>query len=116
MEPRITNPPIVSTPIYRVRGQKNWIYPDRRLNPEDCETLTNINITEEGTADKRNGYETYNSNQITEAAAAKAVVGLFSQTFTAAQTRNVVIAGTKGRGKRGWVISKGNYGIFRRKH
>ncbi len=92
-EPRITN--AIPSPIYRVRGVKNWIYPDARMGPENCEVLENINITEEGTADKRNGYATYNSNQITEAAAAMPVVGLFQQVYTSGASRDIVVAGTK---------------------
>jgi len=92
-EPKITN--AIPSPIFRVRGVKNWIYPDRRITAEDCETLKNINITEEGTADKRNGYTPYNANQILESTVAMPIVGLFQQVYTGAQSRNIVVAGTK---------------------
>src|SRR3990167_4964194 len=86
-------PSLVTSPIFRVRGKRTAFYPD--VKPEQCETLVNINLTERGTADRRNGYAKYNSNQITETAVAKAVTGLWQQTFTNAATRNVVVAGSK---------------------
>jgi len=86
-------PGFITSPIFGVGGQQTTFYPF--ADPQKCEALSNIELTERGTADRRYGYGKYNSNQITEAAAAKAITGLLQQKFTNATTRNFVIAGTK---------------------
>jgi len=88
-------PNLVTSPqTYRIRGQSSLIYPDQRLTPEHCITLSNINIGENNLATTRSGYSEYNTAQITETAVAKALTGLFQFPFKAA-TRQVEMAGTK---------------------
>lgn len=84
-----------TSPVFEIRGQNNFFYPDRRLNNENAELLKNVNLTERGTARRRNGYAKYNSNQISEAATAQPVTGLRQATFANGTTRNVEVAGTK---------------------
>ena len=86
-------PGFVTSPIFGIGGQQTTFYPF--ADPQKCEVLTNVELTERGTADRRYGYAKYNSNQITETAIAKSVTGLLQQKFTNMTTRNLVIAGTK---------------------
>jgi len=60
-------PGLHKSPLFRVRGQSNFIYPDERLDPRQCTTLSNINLTETGTAKTRDGYATLNASQTTSA-------------------------------------------------
>lgn len=62
--PELT-PGLHKSPLFRLRGQSNFIYPDDRLDPRQCETLKNVNLTEVGTAKTRSGYATFNANQTT---------------------------------------------------
>jgi len=75
----IVQPDLTTDPIYQVRGQKDFLYPDARLTAEDCETLTNMNLTERGTARRRSGFTTYNSAQI---AAGADTLGLIQATYS----------------------------------
>jgi hypothetical protein len=86
---------LVKSPIYRIRGRSDFLYGDPRLNPENTETMNNVNITERGTARKRRGNGLYNSAQITETAVAKDVVGLRQQLFSDGTTKQLELAGTK---------------------
>ena len=87
-------PGLQKSPIIQVRGQTNRLYPDRNLTPEMTATLSNINLTEKGTAKKRGGYSKYNSSQITESGNAKDVTGIFQHPFKAG-TELASFAGTK---------------------
>ena len=84
-----------ASPIVRIRGQKTFKYPDPRLGIGDCETLKNVNLTPQGTAQRRYGYEKYNSTQITETSVAVPVTGLLQQKFTNATELQIEVAGTK---------------------
>jgi len=75
----IVTPDLITQPIYRVRGQSDRVYPDPRLTPENCEELTNMNLTERGTARRRQGFTPYNSTQI---ASSKSITGLIQETFS----------------------------------
>jgi len=86
-------PSLQKSPIFRVRGQTNMLYPNVDLNPENTETLSNINLTERGTAKVRDGYAKYNTTQITESSVAKDVTGIAQLPFKAG-TELVLFAGT----------------------
>lgn len=90
-----TEPGLVTSPLYRPRTLSGVQYPNTDLSPEDCEVIENMDKTRTGTMAVRNGFLRYNSAQITEAAAAKAVVGFVQQTFKRGPTVNVEMAGTK---------------------
>lgn len=87
-------PDAYKTQTFRIRGQSALVYPDQRLTPEHCVLLRNINIGENSLATTRNGYDEFNTAQITETAVAKAITGLFQFPFKAG-TKNVEMAGTK---------------------
>ena len=77
-----------TSPIVRVRGRSDYLYPHEKLTVEHCQTLEDINIDEQGAAEQRNGYEKYNSNQV----AADAVgLGLLQQKFTDTTTLQVEV-------------------------
>lgn len=84
-----------ATPVIEIRGQNNFYYPDRRLKKENAESLKNVNLTERGTARRRNGYAKYNTGQITEATVAKPLVGLYQATYANGTVRNIEVAGTQ---------------------
>ena len=63
---RVTDEAVVTTPMFRVRGQvSRWNYPHTRLTPEHCEILQDVNISEEGVAQSRYGTAKYNTALIT---------------------------------------------------
>ena len=84
-------PALQKSPIILVRGQSNYIYPDQRLRPENAEVMSNMNITEEGTAKKRRGAGKYNTAQISGGKAAR---GMIQRTFKGGAERFVEVAGT----------------------
>jgi len=86
---------LTKSPIFPVRGRSDYLYGDPRLDPTATEVMTNVNITERGTARKRKGYTNYNATQITESSVAKDVVGLRQQKFSDGTTINLEMAGTK---------------------
>lgn len=89
--PRAT-PSAVTSPIYRIRGQRsNWRYPNERLTPEHTVKMRDINLSERGTADSRLGYELYNSTVLPSS---EAVVGLIQETFSTG-TGELVVTPTK---------------------
>jgi len=92
--PDPVTPGVRTSPIYRIRGKTGFDYPDPRATPENTEELENMNLTERGTAKKRDGYDEYNSNQISESGAAKDVTYLVSLPFKAG-TLFASFAGTK---------------------
>ena len=87
-------PDFLTSPIIQIRGQSNYYYPDRRLSPENTETLSNINLTERGAARRRNGYSKYNTNNFSEDGAV-AITGLAQVKFSSGTTEQVVCSGTK---------------------
>lgn len=93
-ESRVTRS-LVTSPIVRIRGRKSYTYPDRRLFPGDSDVLKNVMINTQGTITRRNGYELFNDDQITELSTAKAIVGLHEQKFTDGTIRKIEVAGTK---------------------
>jgi len=86
-------PALQKSPIFRIKGQTDKLYPNVELDPERTETLSNINLTERGTAKRRDGYAKYNATQITESAVAKDITGIFQLPFKAG-TELVLFAGT----------------------
>ena len=90
-----SEPGLITSPLYRPRTFSGVQYPDAALSPEDCSTLENFNKTRTGTMATRNGFLRYNSAQITESAAAKALTGFVQVTFKSGSTVNVETAGTK---------------------
>ena len=84
-------PGLQKSPIVLVRGQSNYIYPDERLRPENAEVMSNMNITEEGTAKKRRGAGKYNTAQISGGKAAR---GMVQRTFKGGTERFVDVAGS----------------------
>ena len=77
-----------TSPVYRIEGQKSrWRYPDPRLSPSNCEVMTNINLSEFGSADSRYGYKLYAPTAL---AASEPVTGLWQETFKSGTTRNVI--------------------------
>jgi len=84
-------PGLQKSPIVLVRGQSNYIYPDERLRPENAEVMSNMNITEEGTAKKRRGAGKYNTAQISGGKAAR---GMIQRTFKGGAERFVEVAGS----------------------
>lgn len=86
------SPDLQTSPIFRIKGQKSrWRYPDPRLTPEDTVLIRDINLSEFGTADSRNGYTKYNATTLS---GSEAVVGLIQETFTTG-THQFVITPTK---------------------
>jgi hypothetical protein len=86
-------PGMVTTPMFRVNGQKSrWRYPDPRMNPEDSILLTNVNLTERGTAQTRFGYTTFAATAL---AGAEPVVGFKQVNFPAHGLQQLVISPTK---------------------
>ena len=86
---------VTSSQIFRIRGQMSrWKYPDpyNRLTPEHCEILTNVNISERGIAESRNGYVKYNNATLT---GGETVVGLWQGKFSNGETKQVVVTPTK---------------------
>ena len=83
------------SPIFPIRGVSNYRYPDQRLTPDRTELLSNINLTERGSARVRFGSSKYNSAQITEGGSAKSVNGLIQQDFKGGTTLQIETAGTK---------------------
>jgi len=75
----LVTPDLITQPTYQVRGQNDRIYPDPRLSPDNTETLTDMNLTEQGTARRRSGFTTYNSAQI---ASGKSTIGLIQETYS----------------------------------
>jgi len=88
-------PGLIKSPIFKVRGETDVVYPDPNLDPQFTDTLKNINLTETGTAKKRNGNNEFNDTQITESTVAKALTGLRQQTFKNDSTLQFETAGTK---------------------
>lgn len=83
----------VTSPIYRVKGQRSrWYYPDERLPAENCEILRNVDISERGVAHSRFGYGVYNSTQLT---GGEAVVGQHEVTFANGDVKELIISPTK---------------------
>lgn len=82
------SPNVVTSPVFQIRGQKSrWKYPDQRQTPENCEQLTNVNLSEFGVADSRYGYTAYNTTTLPSS---EHVMGLKQFGFRSA-TRNVVV-------------------------
>ena len=82
-----------TSPVYRIEGQKSrWRYPDKRLSPSNCEVMTNINLSEFGSADSRYGYQLYNSATLPNS---EPVVGLWQEEFKSGTLRNVVVTPDK---------------------
>lgn len=90
-----TEPGLITSPLYRPRTYSGLQYPDPALSPEDCPVFENMNKTRRGTFARRNGFLRYNSTQITESSAAKAVTGIAQPTFKSGTTVIVETAGTK---------------------
>ena len=55
---------LIKSPIFPVRGRSDYLYGDPKLDPTATEVMTNVNITERGTARKRNGYTRLLSHQL----------------------------------------------------
>lgn len=91
----ITSPDVQRTqqtsPIFRIRGQKSYSYPDRRLSPEFCQVLEDMNIDERGEVVRRAGYTAYPAAAISGSVG---VTGIVQHTFTDGTTRLVEVAGT----------------------
>ena len=81
--------------IFPLKGTSNYRYPDERLSPDRTEELSNINLTERGSARKRFGSSKYNSAQISEGGSVKSVNGLVQQEFKNGTTLQIETAGTK---------------------
>ena len=81
-------PGVVTSPIYRIKGMKSrWEYPNEKAQPENCKSLVNMNLSESGTAESRNGYTTWNSSVL---AGSEPVTGLREQTFANLTTKHLV--------------------------
>jgi hypothetical protein len=84
---RVT-PGAVTSPVFRVRGQRSrWRYPHERLNPEFCEILHDVNISERGTAESRLGYVLFNSTVLP---GGEACTGLWEGTFSVRGLKRVI--------------------------
>lgn len=91
MSKQIVTPGLQRSPIYRVRGLTDKLYPDADVTPEQATVLSNVNLTEQGSAKTRNGYTTYNSNQMT---GGKGVTGLYQATFKTNGVQQIEVGNT----------------------
>ena len=84
-------PGLQTTGIFQIRGQRSrWKYPDPRQDPERCEVLTNVNLSEFGVADSRYGTTVYNYDSQT-LPSNEPVMGLRTFKFRTHGTRHVVV-------------------------
>jgi len=89
----LVQPGIQTSPVFRVRGQRSrWRYPHPRAEPEFCEEIDNMNLSERGTADSRFGYSEWTSSQMTDA---EVVLGLRQETFASSGAQQLLCAKTK---------------------
>ena len=99
-------PEATTSQIFLIRGQKSrWKYPNPNLSPENCEILTNVNISEEGVAKSRFGYEKFSGTVIPDGEMA---TGLWQGTFADGTTRQVVLTPDKAYSDPGGVASRSN--------
>jgi hypothetical protein len=92
VQPNITPDINAGRQVFRPRGQSNLLYP--AIDPEECTTLKNMNLTVRGTARTRRGYDEFNPDQITELTVEKDITGL-DQVKIGGTTYQVEFAGTK---------------------
>lgn len=91
-EPRVTEAEVATSPIYRIKGQRSrWRYPDERLTAEHCEILRDVNISERGVVESRNGYTYYNTTQLS---GDERATGLYQATFSSGTTTSLVVTST----------------------
>jgi len=89
----LVQPGLQTSPVFRVRGQRSrWRYPHPRAEPEYCEVIRNMNLSERGTADSRNGYAGFTTSVIS---GAENIVGLTQQTFLTHGTQQLISTPTK---------------------
>ena len=92
---RISQGESQTTPLFAIRGQMaRWRYPDayKRLTPEHCRKMRDMNLSERGTADVRRGYEKYNSTQL---ASSEKVAGLNQFTYPTHGIQRLIVTPTK---------------------
>jgi hypothetical protein len=89
---RVT-PGVQTSQVFRIRGQKSrWRYPHPSVTAENCTVLNDVNLSERGVAESRNGFTKYNTTQLT---GGEAVVGLWEGTFGSGVTKRVVVTPSK---------------------
>ena len=65
--------------------KSRWEYPNEKAQPENCTNLVNMNLSEAGVAESRNGYTKWNSSSVSEE-----ITGLREQTFANGTTKYLV--------------------------
>jgi len=65
--------------------KSRWEYPNEKAQPENCANLVNMNLSEAGVAESRNGYTKWNSSSVSEE-----ITGLREQTFADGTTKYLV--------------------------
>jgi hypothetical protein len=67
MATEAVTPGVITSPVFRVRGQRSqWTYPHERATPEHCKTLKNINISEAQVAEVRSGTSKFHPDTTSE--------------------------------------------------
>ena len=99
-------PEAVTSGIFLIKGQKSrWRYPNPNLSPENCEVLTNVNISEEGVAKSRFGYNKYSTTILP---GGEMPTGLWQGTFADGTTRQVVTTPDKAYSDPGGSVARTN--------
>jgi len=84
-------PGIQTSPVFPVRGQRSrWRYPHERATPLHCAVLKNMNLSERGSADARNGYAAW-----TTSSTGAYVTGLTQNTWKTHGLQQVIATPTK---------------------
>ena len=87
-EPQVS-PAASTTRIFRFKGQRSrWRHPHPRLEPEASVKVSNINMSEFGTADRRAGYDKFSETII---AGGENVTGLWEQQFITPNAKHQLI-------------------------
>jgi hypothetical protein len=86
-------PAIQWTQLIEINGQNSrYSYPNEKLSPRDAEILQDVNLSENGAAESRNGYDEWLATQITSA---NAIMGFWEGEFRDYGTRRVIVTRTK---------------------
>ena len=97
-------PEAVTSGIFLIKGQKSrWRYHNPNLRPENCEVLTNVNISEEGVAKSRFGYNKYSAFILP---GGEMPTGLWQGTFADGTTMQVVSTPDKAYSDPGGAVSR----------
>lgn len=84
-------PGVQTSPVFPVKGQRSrWRYPHERASPVHCEVIRNMNLSERGSADARNGYAAWTTSSLSAY-----VTGMSQQTWKTNGTQQIITTPTK---------------------